>query len=197
MSSAPHQTLRYYPKAQIRQGADRGPGGRRLRSHSKRRTTSIIVTMLAAPKRATNKKSPCAAARPQPSAASAESAASSRKRGSIRRQFHLAQSAPTRRCVATGRDLPSAPGWSAGANDPTERLSQGTTHARHGSRRRSRRTHGKRCIPPTIPIAQAAPKTTTKIRSPRSNARPKLRPASRERAISSHERGAICILFAN
>jgi hypothetical protein len=101
MSSAPHQTLRYYPKAQIRQGADRGPGGRRLRSHSKRRTTSIIVTMLAAPKRATNKKSPCAAARPQPSAASAESAASSRKRGSIRRQFHLAQSAPTRRCVAT------------------------------------------------------------------------------------------------
>jgi hypothetical protein len=77
------------------------PGGRRLRSHSKRRTNSIIVTMLAAPKRATNKKSPCAAARPQPSAASAESAASSRKQGSIRRQFHLAQSAPTRRCVAT------------------------------------------------------------------------------------------------
>ncbi len=189
MSSAPHQTLRYYPKAQIRQGADRGPGGRRLRSHSKRRTTSIIVTMLAAPKRATNKKSPCAAARPQPSAASAESAASSRKRGSIRRQFHLAQSAPTRRCVATchlhqvGRQA---------------QMTQLKDYPKaRGSRLRSRRTHGKRCIPPTIPIAQAAPKTTTKIRSPRSNARPKLRPASRERAISSHERGAICILFAN
>jgi hypothetical protein len=99
-------------------------------------------------------------------------------------------SAPTRHGHAAGQDLPSAPGWSAGANDPTERLSQGTTHARRGSRRRSRRTHGKRCIPPTIAIAQAAPKTATKIASPRSNARPKPITASRERATSSHERGA-------
>src|SRR5262249_6068382 len=43
-------------------------------------------------------------------------------------------SAPTRHGHATGRDLPSAPGWSAGANDPTEILSQGTNQARRGSR---------------------------------------------------------------
>src|SRR5262249_35650876 len=43
-------------------------------------------------------------------------------------------SAPTRHGHATGRDLPSAPGWSAGANDPIEILSQGTNQARRGSR---------------------------------------------------------------
>jgi len=76
-------------------------------------------------------------------------------------------------------------------------LSQGTNQARRRSRWRSRRAYGKRCIAPIIAIVQAAPKTVTKIRSPRPNARPKPRPASRESAISSRKRGAICTLFAN
>src|SRR5262249_56374925 len=68
-------------------------------------------------------------------------------------------------------------------------LPQGINQARRGSRRRSRRAHGKRCIAPIIAIVQAAPKTVTKIRSPRPNARPQPRPASRERAISSRKPG--------
>ena len=45
---------------------------------------------------------------------------------------------------ATGRELSSVPGWSAGANDPTEILSQGTNQAKRRWRRRFR-GHNQAC----------------------------------------------------
>src|SRR6516225_6304843 len=55
-------------------------------------------------------------------------------------------------------------------------------------------SHPKRRIALLV-IAMAPPKTATKSRSPWANARPKPRPASRERAISSRRPGAISKLF--
>src|SRR5262249_30994804 len=75
--------LKYYPKAQIRQGADRDRTLRVDHLPPQTRIASIIVTAHAAPKIATNNKSPCDNARPQPKAASTASATSSRKRGFI------------------------------------------------------------------------------------------------------------------
>jgi hypothetical protein len=74
--------LKYYPKAQIRQGGIATGLCASTISHRKRRIASIIVTAHAAPKIATNNRSPCDNARPQPKAASTASATSSRKRGS-------------------------------------------------------------------------------------------------------------------
>ena len=57
-------------------------------------------------------------------------------------------------------------------------------------------SHHKRRIALLV-IVMVPPKTATKSRSPWANARPKPRPASRERAISSRKCGAICTLFAS
>jgi hypothetical protein len=70
---------------------------------------------------------------------------------------------------------------------PTQRLAAGSV---------SPMSHHKRRISLLV-IAMVPPKTATKSRSPWANARPKPRPASKERAISSRKRGAICTLFAN
>src|SRR5712691_5477910 len=78
-------------------------------------------------------------------------------------------SAPTRHGHATGRDLPSAPGWSAGANDPTEISSQGTNQARRGSRpdsARRRSLTANVASPRLIVTAHAAPKIAMNNRSP-------------------------------
>jgi len=58
-------------------------------------------------------------------------------------------------------------------------------------------SYRKRRIASLVIIAMAPPKTATKSKSPCANARPKPRPASRERAISSCKPGAISTLFAN
>src|SRR5262249_32917593 len=71
--------LRYYPKAQSRQGADRDRTPHVDHLSPQTRIASIIVTAHAAPKITTNNRSPCDNARPQPNAASTASATSSRK----------------------------------------------------------------------------------------------------------------------